>query len=461
MDSLDKIFKAYDIRGKYPDEVNEELAYKIGRATAQFLNWEIQSQSFKLRKSKLKSLIIGRDNRLSSENLFKVLSEGIRDEGVDVIDIGLTTTPMLYFTVAKFGLKGGLMITASHNPPEYNGFKIVRKEAMPLGQSSGLEKIKRLVKKVKDNPTAKRGELKKKEVLKDYIENILNFAHINNIKPFKIIADTANGTAGLIVPELSRHLSVNLISIFANLDGSFPNHAPNPSNPENTKTLQEKVLSEKADLGIAFDGDGDRILFIDEKGQRIDPNFIFALLIVNLFHNKGEILYDIIASQVVREEIQETGNIPICSKVGHTFVKEKMKKEKIIFGAESSGHYYFKENYFIESPFIVLLKVLEILSKNPQPLSGLIKPFQKYYLERINLKSSRSQTSKIMKKIEKKYKKTAKISHLDGLLIEFKDWWFNLRPSQTEPYIRLTIEARTKELLEKKKKELRQLVGLN
>lgn len=445
MDNLDKIFKAYDIRGIYPDEINEEVAYKIGRATAQFL--------------KTKEILIGRDDRNSSDNLFKVVCEGVRDEGVDIIDIGLSSTPMFYFAVERLALKGGIMITASHNPPEYNGLKVVRDRAMPVGRDSGLEKIKKLTRKDKSK-NKNRGEIESKEILEDYINHIINFTDTRRIKSLKIVIDTANGVAGIIPPELFKHIPADLVHIFADIDGSFPNHNPNPSNPENTRVLQKRAISEKADLGVTFDGDGDRILFINEKGERINPNFIFCLLIKNFYHNKGEILYDVISSRVVKEEIEETGNIAVCSKVGHTFFKEKMEKQEIIFGGESSGHYYFKENFFIESPFIVLLKVLEVLSRIKIPLSELIKPFEKYHLERINLKLKNvgHSTSHIMENIEKKYKKTGEISRLDGLTVEFKDWWFNFRPSHTESILRLTIEARTKELLEQKKKEILDLI---
>ena len=476
MSKLDKIFRAYDIRGIYPKEINEKIAYKIGRAVAEFLISETQASSFKLetpstsfrkmKETESMYLVIGRDNRLSSERLAKVIIEGVRDQGVNVIDIGISTTPMFYFAVTNWKITGGVMITASHNPPEYNGFKIVRDGGMSMGEDSGLRKIKKLAEKDKSASWRKdrnRGQIQSKEIFRGYIENILSLAETRTIKPFKIVVDTANGTAGLVIPELFKKIPVyladrrvNLIHIFAKLDGSFPNHNPNPANPENTKALQEKVLSEKADLGIAFDGDGDRIFFIDEKGERINPNLIFALLIKNFFPNQGKILYDVTSSRIVKEEIEETGNIPICSEVGHTFVKEKMREEDIIFGAESSGHYYFKDNYFIESPFIVLLKVLGVLSKTKMPLSELVKPFQKYYQERINIEVKNLEEK--TKEIEKKYKKGAKISYLDGLSIEFEDWWFNIRPSHTEPVIRLTLEAQTKELLEQKKKELIELI---
>ncbi|PJE57784.1 MAG: phosphomannomutase/phosphoglucomutase [Candidatus Portnoybacteria bacterium CG10_big_fil_rev_8_21_14_0_10_38_18] len=443
MDNLDKIFKAYDIRGIYPGEINEDIAYKIGCATAEFL--------------KAKEIVVGRDNRLSSEDLFKVLCEGIRDQGVDVIDINLTTTPMFYFAVAKWSLRGGIMITASHNPKEYNGFKIVRDKAMPVAEDSGLEKIKKLLEK--DGFKCKnRGELIKKEVLKEYIENILKFADIRKINSLKLVADTTNGTAGILIPELFRNTQVKLVHIFADLDGSFPNHTPNPAISENTKALEEKVVSEKADLGVALDGDGDRIIFFAETGERISPDLITALMIRHFFKNAEKIIYTSAASHIVREAIENNNDIPVCSKVGHTFVVEKMIKQKVVFAAESSGHYYLKDNYYLDSPLIILLKVLELISKQRKPFSELIGEFKKYFRDRMDFKIDNH--SEVFKELEKKYKKAAKISRFDGLTIEYPDWWFNLRSSNTEPLLRLTIEANSKELLDEKIKEIKSIPSL-
>lgn len=441
MKDLDKIFKAYDIRGVYPEDINEEIAYRIGWAVAQFL--------------KAKEIVVGRDVRNSSENLSKNLIEGIRDYGDKVIDIGLSTSPMFYFAVAKNGFKGGIMITASHNPAKYNGFKIVSRGAMPVGDNSGLDKIQKILEKDKFK-NKKRGEIEQGKVLDDYIKHVLSFCNIKSIKNLKIIADTANGAAGLVVPKLFKKISLQFIHVFSDFDGSFPNHGPNPLKPENTKYLQGKVLSKKADLGIAFDGDGDRIVFIDERGDRIEPDVITAFLVNYLFKKGDKILFTVIASRIVEEEIKKIGARPIRYKVGYTFIKEKMKKDKIIFAAESSGHYYFRDNYFIESPLIVLLKVLEILSKENRPFSELIKPFKRYYLERINFEIGEPEI--LFRKVEKEYKKSVKVSKLDGLTIKFDDWWFNIRPSNTEPILRLTIEAKTKEVLEEKKKELIKLI---
>jgi phosphomannomutase len=266
-----------------------------------------------------------------------------------------------------------------------------------------------------------------------------------------VIVDTGKGVASLVVQEL-----------FKSVPGKFIHMSSDFLNPKNAEKTEKKVLLEKADLGVAFDGDGDRILFINEKGQRIHPDLIATLLIHYYFKNTGEILCTVVSSRNLKEKIKKSNNSLVISKVGHTFVKEKMAMGEIIFGCEPSGHYYFRENYFIESPFIVLLKILEILSKTKKPLSELVKPFQRYYLERINfkIKNVGSRVSNIMRRVEKKYKKIGKISRIDGLTIEFSDWWFNIRASHTEPVIRLTIEANSKELLEQKKKELANLIGI-
>lgn len=409
MDSLDKIFRAYDVRGLYPGEINEELAYKVGRAAARFL--------------KTKAIVVGQDNRSSSESLFNALCAGICDEGVDVIDVGTIISPMLYWATAENGHKGGVMITASHNPPEYNGFKFIKQEAAPIGGHSGLKKIKKIVKKGKFKDK-KRCNIENMQILEDYIKDILKLVNPANIKPMKIFTDYSGGTAALVVPELFKYLSAKLTT----------------------------SVSSKIDFGINFDQDGDRILFIDESRQKISSDAIAALLINYFFKNAGKILYTAIASKTVKEEIEKNGNIPVYSRIGHTFIKEKMEKERISFGFESSGHYYFRNKYVLESPLNTLLKVMEIVSQTQRPLSDLVKPFQKYFQEKIDFHAENPK--KITKKIKKEFKKTAKISKIDGITMEFSDWWFNLRPSNTEPLLRLTIEANSKELLEQKTKEL-------
>jgi len=446
MNKLDKIFKAYDVRGVYPSDLNEEIAYDFGQATAQFLNSQIKD--FKLKTRDLGDIAVGRDGRSSSEALSKVLIEGIRDQGNDVIDLGIVTVPMFCFFTAKNKLKGGVMVTASHNPGKYNGFKVIKENAMPVGEGLGLEKIKELMGKKNNRFT--RGKLEKREILQVYINHILGF--VKNIDSFKIVIDTANGVAALVLPELFREVPNKLIHIFPKIDGSFPGHEPNPSEPKNTQDLQKRVLAEKADLGVSFDGDGDRIFFIDENGERVSPDLIGAVIVHYYFKNGGKMLCTEVSSRNIKEEIGDSNNELLISRVGHTFIKQMMIEQGATFGCEPAGHYYIDSNYFNESPFIILLKILEILSKTKMPLSELVKQFKKYHSKRIRLDSVN------LKKVEEKYKKTGKVRKLDGLTMEFGNWWFNLRASNTEPIHRLTIEARDKELLEEKTEELLKLI---
>ncbi|MFH1129325.1 MAG: phosphomannomutase/phosphoglucomutase [Patescibacteria group bacterium] len=461
MENLDKIFKAYDVRGIYPDEINQDIAYKIGRASAFVLSLKPEDKTFKLREKTISKLVVARDNRLSSEELFSEMTRGIKDQGIDVIDIGMATAPMFYQAIIKFKTDGGIMVTASHNPKEYNGFKIFRKNALPMG-GEGLKRIKGLIESKSFKDAEKKGKVIKKEILKEYVTKILDLSHANDIGQFKVIADTGNGMAGetisALIPELKK---VDLINLFGEIDGSFPNHDPNPINPENTKMLQQKVVLEKADFGIAFDGDGDRILFIDEEGQRIDPDLISAVIIHYYFKRGGIILYTAASSRIIKEEALDSGNDVICSRVGHSFIKETMAREEVIFGCEASGHYYFKDTDYVEAPFLVFIKIMEILSKVKVPLSKLIEHFNRFQQEKIEIKIQDIRNAEIhIKRVEEKYKKISRfgrlpnIFHIDGLTVEYTDWWFNLRPSNTESVLRLTIEADTQELLAEQKQEL-------
>jgi len=440
------IFKAYDIRGIYPSEVNEEVAFLIGQAFLRFLN-----------KRRNLNIAIGKDNRLSSRFLFENLKKGILVQGGNVFELGLATTPMLNFAVVYFNLDGGVEITASHNPPEYNGFKLVKEKAISISQKTGLEIIKKLTKKGKFLKK-KKGKVFKKEILIKYLDFNFNFFKTSNFKPLKIVIDTGNGTPGILVPYLKKKIPGKIISIFEKLDGHFPNHIPDPSQKRNLKYLQKEIKKRKANLGIAFDGDGDRIVFLDEKAKIISGDLITALITtVLLKENPGEkILYDIRSSKIVEETIKKNGGKAIMSRVGHSFIKNKMRKENILFGGEYSGHYYLRDHYFSEAPIFVLLKVLEIISKSGKSLSQLIKPFKKYF-QSGEIKFRLKEKKEILDKLEKKYKK-GKIVKVDGLRVDFKNWWFLIRPSQTEPVLKLSIEAKTKELIKKKKRELLSLI---
>jgi len=440
------IFRAYDIRGVYPREINEEATYFIGRAFIKFL-----------RKINLK-IVIGQDNRVSSPSLFKALTKGMIDEGSNVINIGLSTTPMLYFTVAHFKFDGGINITASHNPFQYNGFKMVREKAIPISEKSGIKEIKNLALEGKFQTTEK-GKITKKEVLKEYIRfNLEN--DLKEIKPFKIVVDTANAVSSIVVPKILKKIDCKIFHLYSKLDGTFPNHPPDPHIEENLKVLKKKVLTKKADLGIAFDGDGDRIVFVDEKGKRIPGDLITTLLVKLILktHPGEKILCDVRSSNIIREVTKKAGGKPVMGRIGHSFIKEKMRKENIIFQGELNGHYYFREHYFCEAPFFAMLKILEEITKSGKTISGLVKPFKKYFHSgeiNFRIKDYHLPDAKkiILEKLERRYKK-GQISHLDGLRIDFKDWWFNIRSSHTEPVLRLVVEAETEKLMEEKKKEL-------
>jgi len=448
-EKLNKIFKAYDIRGIYLKEIDENIAYELGRAFVLFLR----------KKAPKINIVVAQDNRSSSLKLKKALCKGIIETGANVIDIGLAMTPMFYFANAFYKVDGGISVTASHNPPEYNGFKLVREKAIPISGESGLKEIKKLVlqKATSLKRPKKQGKIFRKKVLQDYINFILKKVDRNKIKPKKIVIDTANAVAGIVVSAIFKKIKYKIYHLFAKLDGTFPNHPPNPVEPENLKALQKKVIRKKADFGIAFDGDGDRIIFIDENGKIVRADLITCLMAEILLRKKrGEkILYEIRSSNVVKETIKKLSGIPVISRVGHSFIKEKMRKENILFGGETTGHYYLRNHYFFEAPFFVIFKILEELSQTGKNLSELVKPFKKYFPSEFNLIIENKE--KKMKELEKHFK-GGKLSHLDGVRIDFPDWWFNVRLSQTEPLLRLIIEANTKKLLAEKKKEIINLI---
>ncbi|MEK7503546.1 MAG: phosphomannomutase/phosphoglucomutase [Patescibacteria group bacterium] len=441
------IFKAYDIRGIYPREINEKAVYLIGRAFVKFLG-----------KSRPK-IAVGRDNRLSSPALRKSLVKGLKDSGADIIDIGLSPTPALYFAVAHYSYDGGINITASHNPKEYNGLKLVREKAIPIGENTGLKQILKLAENaiVSD----KIGRVKKKQVIDDYLKFNLRGMNLAALRPLKIVIDTANAVPGILIPKLAGKLPCKIYHIFKELDGSFPNHSPNPLVKENLRSLCSEIKQKQADFGVAFDGDGDRVFFVDEKGGIISADMIIALMAEFILKDNpgSKILYDIRSSRAVKEIIEENGGKPVMWRVGHTFLKEKMREENILFGGEFAGHFYHKKHYFCEAPLFVLLKIIEMISIEGKALSQLVEPYRRYFHSgEINFQAQ-DKLGKI-KELEKRFS-DGKIIKIDGLRVDFKDWWFNVRPSNTEPLLRLIIEAKTKDLLDKKKAELSALLNLD
>lgn len=439
-----KIFKAYDIRGVYPEEIDEEAAYKIGAAFAIFIKKSSSKEN--------PQIAVGRDNRLSSDSLFDQLSKGIISQGADVINIGLSATPTLYFAVANYNYDGGINITSSHNPKQYNGFKMVKGGAVPLSEALGIEEVKELAIASNFPVVEKKGEIIEKDVLIDYI--LLN----REKEPLniKMIVDTANSVSGVFVPKIFDQIS--LIHIFSDLNGDFPNHEPDPLKKENIEKLQEKVIEDKANLGVAFDGDGDRVFFVDEKGEVISSDMILALVAsIILRENPGSrILYDIRCSNIVKEIVEGLGGEAIMSRVGHSFIKALMREKDIFFGAEYSGHYYLKQgDSYYESPYFVIFKILKEMKNSGKKLSELIEPFKKYYHSgEINFKvGDKEEIISKVDEIKNKYI-DGKLSSIDGVRVDFDDWWFSIRASNTEPILRLIVEGKTKEKMEEKLKEI-------
>ena len=433
---MNNIFKAYDIRGTYPEEINEETAFRMGRAFVVFLKR-------KTNKAELK-IVLGRDNRLSSEPLFKELKRGVLSQGADVVDIGLATTPLLYFSVAHYGYDGGIALTASHNPPQYNGFKIVLSEARPVSEETGLKEVKEIFLK-DDFQEESPGISEEKKTIDDYIS--FN-EDKEDFKEIKIVVDTANSVSGLPVHGILKN--TGLIHIFGELDGSFPNHEPNPFKKENTVLLKERILKERADLGAAFDGDGDRIIFLDEKGEIVSSDLILALMasLILKTNPNAKILYDIRSGNIVKETVEKFGGRAIASRVGHSFFRQKMREEDALFGGEYTGHFFSGAPYFIESPFFVLFHILKVLKKEKKPLSQIIFPFRKYFQSgEINFQV-KDKEGKI-KELKDRYRE-GRMTEIDGLRVDFDDWWFLVRASNTEPLIRLIVEAKSQDILENK-----------
>jgi phosphomannomutase len=444
-----KIFKAYDIRGIYKKDFDDDVAYKIGLAYCQMRKKELG------RDDDLK-IVVGCDMRLSSPALKEKLIEGLIDGGVEIIDIGLVSTPTFYFAVAHYGYDGGILVSASHNPKEYNGFKLVREKASPIGEGTGMEELRDLVMDGKIEKAEKsRIVTKKEDVLKDQVTHDLKFADISKIKKMKIVIDPANAMGILYFDELFKYISGEIIKMNWTLDGTFPIHEADPLKPENMEALCEEIKKTGADLGIATDGDGDRIFFADDKGERLDPGITRAILCKLFLRERpgSKIAYDIRPGRITPDTIVENGGIPILTRVGHSLIKEQTVREDAYFAGESSGHFFLnmKEGCY-EVPMIVTLKILEELSQSGMTFSEYIKPYKKYSNSgEINSEVTDAQAK--IKEIKEKYS-DGKQNDMDGILVEYPDWWFNVRPSNTEPVVRLILEAKTKEVMEEKRDEV-------
>jgi phosphomannomutase len=439
------IFKAYDIRGVYPAEVNDEAVRAIGGAFVAYL--------------KAKRIAVGRDMRLSSPALAQAFIDGATAQGADVVDYGMIATDMLYFAVARDGHDGGVQITASHNPKQYNGMKMVRKEAFPLSGDEGLGEIRQMIADHALPPAAeRRGQVTTKDVLDPYVEHVMSFIDPSVIKPFNVVLDAGSGMGGLVAPKLFDRLPCRTTRLCFEIDGRFPNHEANPLIEENRRDIVERVIAEKADVGIAWDGDADRCFFIDGTGEFVSGDFVTALLAEAFLirHPGATIIYDLRASHAVKDTVARYGGTSLMNRVGHAFFKRRMRETNGIFGGEVTGHYYFRDNFFADNGFIPALLILELMSRKGQTLHALLQPLsERYFISgEINTKlTSMDEVPARLVAIAAKYADGHQYE-LDGLSVEYPDWHFNVRPSNTEPLLRLNLEATTRELMEKKRDEV-------
>jgi phosphomannomutase len=436
------IFKAYDIRGIYGKELTEETAYNIGRAFVTFLGGG-------------RKVVVGRDMRPHSVPLFRALARGINEQGADVVDLGLCSTPMCYHANGWLRADAGIMITASHNPGEWNGFKLCRSQAVPISGDTGIGDIEKIVTDgTYAKPSGHPGQVSSYDILREYTAHVRRFSHLQG--PVRVAVDYANAMGILEARTLPPQIEID--PLFDTLDGTFPNHEANPLHHATLQPLQELVRKGKHAFGVAFDGDADRAGFLDEHGEIIPMDLITALIAQDILSTrKGVVYYDLRSSWVVKEIIEGLGGTPMMSRVGHAFIKQQMREHDALFAGELSGHYYFRDNYTTESSAMAVLSIANIVSRAGKPLSKLIEPLRKYHASgEINTQVS-GDPKKILKKIKSKYK-DGQVLELDGISVEYKDWWFNVRCSNTEPLVRLNLEAKAKKKMQEKRDELLALI---
>jgi len=440
------VFKAYDVRGLYPQEVNEDAARLIGRGFVAYLG--------------AKRIAVSRDMRLSSPSIAAAFIEGAREQGADVVDYGMMGTDMLYFAVARDGHDGGVQVTASHNPKQYNGIKMVRKEAFPLSGDAGIDDIRDMIAANQLPAPAKTpGRLTQANVVDDYVKHVLSFIDSSIVKPFNIVLDAGSGIAGMVAPLLFANLpKKKLTTLCFEVDGTFPNHEANPLIEENRRDITERVIAEKADIGIAWDGDADRCFFLDGAGEFVAGDFITALLAEAFLikHPGAKIVYDVRASYAVKDTAAKYGSEALMNRVGHAFFKRRMREDNAIFGGEVTGHYYFRDNFYADNGFIPALLILELMSRKGQTLRELLAPLREKYFISGEINTKMADMRKSQEKIDglsAKYQ-AGKVYTMDGVSAEFPDWHFNVRGSNTEPMLRLNLEATTQALMEAKRDEV-------
>ncbi len=433
------IFKAYDIRGLYPQEIDADVARRVGYALTRQLG--------------ATTVGAGRDPRLSGPELQGAFTEGAVAAGAQVVDFGMIATEMLYWGVAARGLSGGAAVTASHNPKEYNGMKLVGEGALPLSGEEGMPELKRRV-LVLDAALAASvtGRVREEDLYPDYVAHLLSFVEPARLSPLRVVMDAANGVAGKLAPLVFDQTPVRRVELYFEVDGDFPNHEPNPLLEKNSREIRERVVSEKADLGIAWDGDADRCFFIDENGEFVPGDFLTALLAEALLrrHPGAQILYDLRASRAVPDTIRANGGVPLVNRVGHAFFKQRMRREPVLFGGEVSGHYYFRENHNADSGFIPALLILDLLSHRGATMSELLEPLRARYFISGEINSTVGDVAAVQARLEERFA-DGEVSHLDGVSVDYPSWHFNVRPSNTEPLVRLNLGADSRELMEEKR----------
>ena len=441
------VFKAYDVRGVYPSQLDEDGAYRVARA---------YTKHFEPR-----SVALGHDMRLSSPALAASVADGIADAGADVADLGLVGTEMLYHAVTELGLDGGICVTASHNPKEYAGMKIVRRGALPVGGDSGLAEIRALAEAGFDAP-GERGTVSKQDVWPSFVAKVLSFVDVGAIRPLRVVIDAANGMAGAMLPPVLEELpQLDVVRCYFDPDGSFPNHEPNPLLPENREFIVRKVKEESADLGVAYDGDADRCFFVDDTGEFVPGDFATALMAQAVLEKSAgaKVIYDVRASWAVPDTIERAGGVPLMNRVGHAFIKQRMRAEDALFAGEVSAHYYFRQFSQADTGVVPFLVMLELVSKSGQRLSELLRPFRERFFLTGEINTPVSDVPLKLQELKERYTvEGGRVSHLDGISIDFDDWHFNVRPSNTEPLLRLNLEALSEELMVEKRDEVLALI---
>jgi phosphomannomutase len=441
-----KVFKAYDVRGLHGTELDEDGAYAIGRAYAEHFE--------------PRTMAVGRDMRVSAPSMAEAVIRGAADGGSDVIDIGMVGTEMLYHAVGSLELEGGICVTASHNPKEYTGMKIVRRGALPVGGDSGLLDLRDRAQRGFGEVT-RHGEVQAHDIWPTFVEKVLSFVDVGSIRPLRVVIDAANGMAGAMLPPVLERLPVEAVRCYFEPDGTFPNHEPNPLLPENREFIMRTTREEGADLGVAFDGDADRCFFVDDTGAFVPGDFVTALLAESILAKEagGKVIYDVRASWGVPKTIEAAGGVPLINRVGHAFIKHRMRQDDAVFAGEVSAHYYFREFSQADSGVVPFLLLIELISRRGRKLSELLEPYRRQYFLTGEINTPVADVALKIQELKERYAaEGGRISHLDGVSVDFDDWHFNVRPSNTEPLLRLNLEALSEPLMEQKRDEVLALI---